>query len=180
MQPRLTELLDYIDAERRHVLQVASALPPERWASRPAEDRWSISEVCWHLAKVERGVAKLIGKLAGAARVAGHPAETDHRSVLDSLDGRGIVDRSRPIPAPSQITPTEAPEADTVQQQLRESRELMRAAIAEADGLALASITRDHPVLGEINLYQWILFVGQHERRHAEQITEIASALAAS
>jgi hypothetical protein len=29
-------------------------------------------------------------------------------------------------------------------------------------------------VLGEINLYQWILFVGSHEVRHTAQVREIA------
>ena len=32
-----------------------------------------------------------------------------------------------------------------------------------------------HPVLGPINIYQWALFVGSHEARHALQIREIAA-----
>jgi len=64
-----------------------------------------------------------------------------------------------------------------VQQQLNESREMLRAAVAEADGLALGSITHPHPVLGEIDLYQWILFVGHHEARHAQQIDEVAQSV---
>jgi hypothetical protein len=27
-----------------------------------------------------------------------------------------------------------------------------------------------HPVLGELDLYQWLIFVGQHEGRHKKQI----------
>jgi hypothetical protein len=34
-------------------------------------------------------------------------------------------------------------------------------------------------VLGEIDLYQWILFVGQHEKRHLSQLEEIAEQLRA-
>ena len=57
---------------------------------------------------------------------------------------------------------------------------MLRAALADADGLALGMITHVHPVLGEIDLYQWILFVGQHEARHVAQITEVVSAASAS
>ena len=180
MHPRLTELLDYLDAQRAHVLAASSVLPPERWSVRPAPDRWSVAEVCWHLHRVEVGVARLIQKRAVDARAQGHPAEVDESSLLGSLDGRGVTDRRFKIEAPARITPTEIPTASAVQQQLHESRELLRSAVADADGLALQSLTHPHPVLGEIDLYQWILFVGQHEARHTGQITEAAIAVAES
>jgi len=174
MHPRLTELLEYLDAQRAHVLGAASNLPPERWIERPEADRWSVSEVCWHLQRVETGVAKLIRKRANEARLQGHPAEDADSSLLGSLDGRRLDDRSVRLVAPTHITPTDMPSAEVVQQQLNESREMLRAAVTEADGLALGSITHPHPVLGEIDLYQWILFVGHHEARHAKQIDEVA------
>jgi hypothetical protein len=180
MHPRLTELLAYLDTQRAHVLGAASSLPQERWSERPAADRWSVSEVCWHLQRVETGVAKLIRKRANEARTSGHPAEDAESSLLNSLDGQRVMDRSLRLQAPTQITPTEMPSAADVQQQLNESRAMLRAAVAEADGLALSSIKHPHPVLGEIDLYQWILFVGQHEARHAEQITEAAKAVSES
>src|SRR2546430_6515451 len=68
MHPRLTELLSYLDAQRAGVLDAASGLPPERWCERPAPDRWSIAEVCWHLQRVEQGVAMLIRTRAAEAR----------------------------------------------------------------------------------------------------------------
>jgi uncharacterized damage-inducible protein DinB len=172
MHQRLTELLDYLDAERARVLHAGAALPADRWTVRPASDRWSVSEVYWHLQRVEQGIAALVRKRVAQARASGHPEESESASVLHSLDGRGITDRSKRLAAPSQIAPETIPDAETVRQQLAESRALLRAAIAEADGLALGSIKHTHPVLGEIDLYQWILFVGQHEARHAEQIAE--------
>ena len=180
MHPRLSELLAYLDAQRMQVLGAASAIPRERWTERPAPERWSITEVYWHLQRVETGVAKLIRKRAAEARERGHPNEDAEDSLLGALDGRRIADRSLRLEAPPQVTPTEMPSPEAVQQQLNESREMLRAAVAEADGLALGSIKHTHPVLGEINLYQWILFVGQHEQRHAEQITEAAKAVSGS
>ncbi|MDB4886632.1 MAG: hypothetical protein JWN79_2070, partial [Gemmatimonadetes bacterium] len=51
--------------------------------------------------------------------------------------------------------------------------------IAAADGLALQSVRHAHPRLGDIDLYQWILFIGQHEARHVPQVAEIIGALTA-
>ncbi|MEO5814394.1 MAG: DinB family protein [Gemmatimonadaceae bacterium] len=178
MHPRLTELLEYLDAQRARVLGAASSLPPERWTVRPDADRWSVSEVCWHLQRVETGVAKLIRKRANEAREQGHPSEDADSSLLGALDGRRLTDRTIRLEASSQITPAEMPSASIVQQQLNESRAMLRAAVAEADGLALGSIKHPHPVLGEIDLYQWILFVGHHEARHAQQIGEVAQSVA--
>ena len=43
--------------------------------------------------------------------------------------------------------------------------------------MALGAVTDHHPILGEINLYQWILSVGGHEQRHTAHIWEIAEEL---
>ena len=179
MNPRLTELLDFLDATRATVLAAASALPSERWTVRPAPDRWSVAEVFWHLQRVESGVAKLIRKRATEARALGHLAEDADGSQLGALDGRGVTDRTIRIQAPPQVSPTEVPSAEVARQLLIESRVMLRAAITDADGLALARITHPHPVLGEIDLYQWILFVGQHEERHVAQVAEAAAAASA-
>ena len=50
----------------------------------------------------------------------------------------------------------------------------MHDAIRAADGLALGSIHQTHARLGELDLYGWILFVAEHEARHAQQAAEIA------
>ncbi|MEO7454936.1 MAG: DinB family protein [Gemmatimonadaceae bacterium] len=181
MHPRLAELLAYLDAQRARVVGAASDLPPERWGVRPAPDRWSVAEVYWHLQRVEQGVAKLIRKRATEAREQGIPAEQETSSALGALDHARLADRSWVMFAPPQVSPpAEIPSAEMVQQQLEESRQMLRAAVAEADGLALGSVRHPHPLLGEIDLYQWILFVGQHEGRHAVQIEEAAKALARS
>jgi hypothetical protein len=46
----------------------------------------------------------------------------------------------------------------------------LRAAVVTADGVALGEIKHNHAILGELDLYQWLIFVGQHEGRHRKQI----------
>jgi hypothetical protein len=53
---------------------------------------------------------------------------------------------------------------------LNSSREVLRASAASANGLALSEIKHTHPILGELDLYQWLIFLGAHEERHRKQI----------
>jgi hypothetical protein len=41
-------------------------------------------------------------------------------------------------------------------------------------------MTYAHVLLGQLTLYEWLLFLGQHEGRHAAQIGEIARRLTAA
>jgi uncharacterized damage-inducible protein DinB len=177
MHPRLSELAAYVDAQRGAVLGAAAAVPDDRFTERPAPQRWSAAEVCEHLHLVERGCARLIGKLAAEARASGHRAETDTASVLGALDGSDLLDRSTPREAPERVAPKGTLSREEVLRALEESRAELRRAMEVADGLALGDVRGVHPRLGEIDLYQWILFVGHHEARHAPQMAEIASQL---
>lgn len=178
MHPRLTELLAYLDVTRASVLATASRVPRVRWDVRPALDQWCVAEIIWHLQRVESGVARLIVNRVTEARANGHPDEPADSPLLGTRDRFGIVDRSRRIEAPARVAPQEVPSADDAERLLHESRAMLRSAIADADGLALALITHPHPVVGVIDLYEWILFVGLHEQRHLGQLAEVAAATA--
>jgi uncharacterized damage-inducible protein DinB len=180
MHPRLSELVEFLDRQRSAVLAAAEALPRERWAERPAPGRWSVADVAEHLYRVERGIARLVAKRVAEARAVGHPLESETSSVLGALEGRNVDDRSSRREAPEQVSPVETPTPDVAIRQLEESRAALSSAIEAADGLALGSIRHTHPALGEVDLYQWILFVGLHEARHVPQIHEVATELTAA
>lgn len=177
MHPRLAELVEYLSVQRAAVLQTAAAVPAERWAEPPAEGRWSVGQILAHLHRVETGVARLIVMRVSEARSNGHPAETERSSMLGALDGRGVMDRSVPVEAPARVSPSSDVDSAQVLTLLESSRTALLNVIRDADGLALGTIRHPHPVLGEIDLYQWILFVGQHERRHMSQLAEVTDAL---
>lgn len=180
MQPRLTEIVVSLEAHRAAALSAANALPHERWTMRPAPDRWAVSEILEHLYRVERGIAPLITKRAAEAREIGHPEETESGSVIGTFVDRGVSDRRKKLDAPERVVPTECPDADTMLARLASSRAALLAAVSSADGLALESIHAVHPRLGEINLYEWIHFVGLHEARHLGQIEEAVATIAAT
>jgi uncharacterized damage-inducible protein DinB len=180
MHQRLAELSEYLAQQRRAVLDAAAVVPTDRWQREPTPGRWSVSQILEHLARAERNVSAFLAKRIGAARVAGHPAESDTSSVLGTLDGHGVSDRSVRLTSPESTFPLENPDRETAERRLTESRAAMLAAVDSGDGLALSSIRATHPRLGELDLYQWILFVAEHERRHVAQIQEAAAQLTAS
>ncbi|MEO7713412.1 MAG: DinB family protein [Gemmatimonadaceae bacterium] len=179
MHPRLTELLDYVDAQRSALLSAVSALPSERWVERPDPTRWSVVDLLEHLYRVEHSCAHVIARGVEAARASGHPEETESHSVLAALDAFAIPDRSQRREAPERVAPTGGWSPGEAREKLNTSRAELHAAMRAGDGLKLGSIRQTHARLGELDLYGWILFIGKHEARHVQQAREIVEQVGA-
>jgi hypothetical protein len=177
MHPRTEEVLNYLDARRAELQVAIESVTPELRQTKPDASQWSIAQVLDHLAIIDRRVGLGMKKWLSEARDKGIGAETETSSVLNSVPTEKIIDRSRRVEAPAEIRPSDQVDAETAWSALVSARENLRAAFLSGDGLALAEVIQPHPVLGPINLYQWMLFVGSHEARHTDQIREIAASL---
>lgn len=173
MHPRIAELVSFIDVEREGVEEALEAVPPQWRERRQSPEAWTAAEVIDHLARVESGVARVVARRSAKAREAGVGAETSETSVLDRLD-HDQISGTRKLMAPEIVRPAPGVGAVEAITALREAREALRASLEAADGLALGEIFQAHAALGELDLYQWVLFVGLHERRHARQLRAIA------
>ena len=177
MHPRLAELLDYAATQRAVLLNAVAAVPEPVRELRPAPDAWSVAEVLEHLHLAEQGIAWLVNWHVGEAQAAGVPPEQETASVVGSLDAFRIPERIQRVSSPGLVRPRGAMTTAQALVALAESRRALVAAATAGDGLALGTITYAHAILGPLNLYQWILFIGQHEARHALQIQEIGERL---
>ena len=177
MHPRLAEVVRFVDDRRAELEATALRLPYERWSERPAADSWSVAHVFDHLQLSESGIARLLAKRIARAKEAGLGPEGSTESVLHSLDWFPILDGPK-RQAPDIVAPRPDPRAPEVHDALRQSRADLRAAIRAGDGLAIGQVTATHPSLGVINVYQWLLFIGQHEARHTRQVADIIRRLA--
>lgn len=177
MHPRLAELSEHLAQQRRNLLEAASGVPEGSWQTRPSDEQWSVSEILEHLHRVERGAAAVVAKRVAEARAAGHPAETETASILGTLDEFRVSQLDRKLVAPERVQPTQNPDRGTVERLLAESRSALEAAMAGGDGLAFGSIKHAHPRFGELDLYQWLLFVAEHEKRHTAQVRDVARQL---
>jgi hypothetical protein len=178
MHPRIMELLDYAELQRVALFAAVSLIPEPLRDRRSDPETWSAAEVLEHLHRVESGITWLLRHSLERAKAATLEAENELGSMLGSLDALQLLDRSRRIKAPELVTPRGELSAAQGMAALTESRQGLVSLLQEADGLALGRITQPHPLLGPLNMYQWVLFVGQHEARHASQVEDIARGLA--
>jgi hypothetical protein len=177
MHPRIEEVINYLDAERTALRAAVELIPPALRDKSPGTDRWSVGQVLQHLAIIERRIGLSLTKWIAHARQGGVGLEKETSSIMNSLPLELLADRSKPRTAPEEVRPPSDVEASSAWAAVEKSRETLRAAILGADGLALSEVVQPHPMLGPINLYQWVLFVGGHEIRHTRQVLEIAAEL---
>lgn len=174
LHPRIEELLEYLDETRAAFLLAVKSVPASQHNARPDAGRWSLGEILDHVAKVETAFVRLLTKKVADARASGLESETDASSIFASFNSARVRDRTTRFAAPTIVIPAEgAPVADGLAA-LAKSRLALRGALADANGVALGTISFPHPALGLLNMYQWALSVGGHEARHAEQIRELA------
>jgi hypothetical protein len=176
MHPRITELLAHLDRERQALREAVDTVPPEAREERRWPDRWSVAEILEHLGIVERQLTHLVKSAVGNARAKGLRREEETSPIMWTVPMQVFVDRTRHITASSTVLPTGTMDAETAWQRLEGTRASLRGALLDADGLALGDVVYPHPVVGNLNLYQWIGFIGAHEARHADQIRELARA----
>ena len=169
MQQRTAELISYLDATRERLVEIVSAINPAFAAMKPRDNTWSAEQNVAHLAIVEERIAGLVTKSVAWARANGIGPETSDESIMSSLDKHGVADATFKIEAPSTVAPDERPIAESLSS-LAASRARLKEALLDGDGLDLTQVRRTHQALGDLHLYQWVLFVGQHEERHRRQI----------
>jgi uncharacterized damage-inducible protein DinB len=170
MHARLAETMDYVEEKRRELIQSFEGVSGDRLCRRAAPDGWSVAEILEHLRLVESGIARLVTKRVGQAREAGLGKEQSTTPVMPSFDQFSAALERAVLQAPATVQPRANIDINEALDGLESSREALRAAVVSATGLSLGEIKHTHPILGELDLYQWLIFVGQHEGRHKKQI----------
>ena len=174
-------MLRHLDDNRVVLRAAVDGVSPPLRETRPAPDRWSVAEVLEHLVRVETQLTRLLTMRLAEGQAA-QPFEAEHEtsSVVATIDNELLVDRSRRIVAGDHVQPRGEMDSAAAWTALEATREKFRALVAAQDGLAISRVTFPHPVLGPINAYQWFVFAGTHEARHADQIREIGRELQAN
>jgi len=177
MNPRITELVDYLRSSRDQLELAIAAVPAERRGEQPAAGRWSVAEIVEHLALVERSVAKVFAKWLAEARAAGIAHESETSSLLEQMRMDHVVARTQRVEAPARVSPSQQWTVAHSLAAIDEARAALIASAESADGLALGSVVHPHQALGPLTLYEWLGFAAAHMERHAGQIDEVRATL---
>jgi len=171
MHPRLSELLHDAERARTELLAYVRGLSPEAYRESPPGG-WSPSQVMAHLHLVEQSSLRAMFRALRTARNAGLAPETQDSSLLGALAATGLADGRTKRVAPEFVQPVDAPDLESAEARLTESRNGLRTWATEADGWDLTAVSFPHPALGTLNLYEWVMMIADHERRHLRQMRE--------
>ena len=178
MHPRTEEMLRHLDENRAVLRAAVDGVPPTVRETRPAPDRWSVAEVLEHLTRVETALTRLLTKrLAEADATSAFLPDAETSSVVATINNELLVDRRHKITAGERVVPTGEMSSDNAWTALETTREDLKALVRSYEGRDISSVMLPHPVLGPINAFQWFVFIGTHEARHAAQITEIGESV---
>jgi hypothetical protein len=164
------ERSDSIDLLRKSGTEVelsARGLSVPQLTYKPAADAWSVAEVIEHLLMVEGRVQSLFRGLHEAPEGATDGNMKPPAEVILAVS----TDRSTQRPSPPSALPTGEAPAGELLAQFSTSRDQTVEIIAALPDLRGRVI--NHPAFGDLDGYQWVLFVGGHTQRHAAQIEEV-------
>ncbi len=170
IRPRLAELLDYMDEMRARLIETAAQVNPAFSAIRPHDGAWSAAETLSHLVKVETGVAVMMEKSVQWARTHGIGTPQSDESLTASLDKYRIIESGTKRISPEIVAPGDDIPIEASLEALMFARNRLRAALEGSNDIDLSLVKRSHQAIGELDMYQWALFVAQHEERHRRQI----------
>lgn len=161
--------LQYLETTKKNIVEATRGLSEAQWNFKPTPFRWSVAQVIEHIAASE----DLLRQIAVDQIKNASPPVTDRD--LKKTDDRVlevIPDRSRKFQAPEQLRPKNqfgTPEAA-----------LKHFLDSRAKTIELLNNTPDlraHVVesglLGKIDAYERILFIGAHSERHTKQLLEV-------
>lgn len=142
-------------------------------AFRPSDGGWTIDEVLEHVTLTNHYLLLVIRKSTGKAlaRAAGGEPVGDGESnlrLLDPIGRRG----SFAWPRPDHMVPTGEVSSEEVRSvmrlQVRECREIL-GRLGRGEG-SLHRVRMSVNDSGRLDVYQWLMFLAQHARRHLAQV----------
>ena len=171
--PRVQILETELRRVRDQFVSALDALPADRLHVAPP-GQWTPAQIIWHVAKVERGVARMIErKDAEIPPFSTVPPGPSSKRVLSLLDQFPFHDRTQKLKAIDGLNPPAEVDLAAERGRWLDGRAQLLAA-AYAAGPRLALIEHPHPYFGRFDGFQWVLMVARHEERHLLQLHEVA------
>lgn len=160
--------LRYLAETRAGVIESVKGLSDAQFSFKPAPERWSVAETLEHLTIVEEFVATGV-----RPRLEKAPAPAPERDVkhVDATIIATVPDRSTKFQAPPQIQPNGRWTPAVSLEHFLVSRDQTVEWLKTDTDLRGHSV--NHPALGPLDGYQWILAAAGHSKRHTEQIIEV-------
>jgi len=174
--PKLTQterdfaLMD-LDASLEKFLGCVKNFTTEQWKFKVVADRWSVAETAEHVATVEDRAYRRITE-----KSLREPADPEKRKTLPHRDMKVVElgnSREPNLRAPELVQPSArwgVPDEllQNIQAFRSRTKDFVRTTQADVRTHYL-----EHPFFGTLDVYQWMLLISAHMRRHTAQIEEV-------
>ena len=177
LSKKVQELIGALTQHRQALLDSVAGLSEAQFAYQPDDAAWTINDILHHLALTDEANAKLTSRALKHAQERDVSADpTPDASKLNCLDEALAPIRNTRAQAPEFVTPHDHLPVDQSLARLKDSRARMLEGVERLADYDLMQLKYPHPILGELDMYQWILIAGGHEGRHVAQIGRIKAA----
>ncbi|MEO2075636.1 MAG: DinB family protein [Bacillus sp. (in: firmicutes)] len=154
---------------RASLFNEISLLRDKELNKSPGPDKWSIAQVCHHLAITEKLFARAIE----------YGLKQSSNNHIKQKNIQVLLDRTIKVEAPEIVKPAlESLELVQVTELLYDSRNYLLTVLDKVqDKVILREKSAKHPIFGELPLNQWIDLIYLHDQRHIDQIKEIKNSI---
>ena len=159
---------------RAELLSLLEGLSGEERALRSENGEWTVEMIAEHLAVVEDGMARISSKLLSKAEKENMPFQ----GVLGPSEGfcarsEAAAEENKKFNAPEMVQPKGGQTIEDSVRQLKSNRQRLeesRSRFTQFDGTAFSF---PHPFFGDLHAIDWLILIGEHEKRHLNQIKRI-------
>lgn len=162
-------ILKALSSTRETIIQELDGLSDTQLNEKPRREKWSIVQNLHHLHLVEQAVTSGITYALHKSERKDVALKPVHLTA-DRTHKREVLDQMKPTE-----TIMKREQICTLLQSSRDKLFHMLHSVTDEQDLFEKSL--QHPVFGELSLYQWLEFLDLHEQRHLEQIQEAKRAL---
>jgi hypothetical protein len=160
-----------LESSQNALLDAVKGMSDAQWNFRPSPDHWSAAECVEHLTLSEYMVYGVVRQ-----ELMKGPAEPEKRESVkgkDELVVKMVPDRSHKVKTIANLEPTHKFGTPEKTLEFFEGIHAKTIEYVKTTDDDLRDHFRDHPALGRLDGYQWILFIAEHTRRHTAQILEL-------
>jgi hypothetical protein len=165
------QAVQHLKKSQDFFLKSINKVSDAQWNWKPAPDRWSLAECAEHIALSEDRLLELITQ-----QVLKSPAAPERKADVAGKDEtvlKMVPDRGQRFQAPEMLQPkkTFATRAELIKH-FKASRAKTVDFVKKSQD-DLRSHFFEHPVLKQLDAYQWVLLISAHTERHTHQIEEV-------
>jgi hypothetical protein len=166
-------LVTELKASQQAVADTVKGLTPEQMAFKAGPDRWSVAECVEHIAATE---PMLFGFIEGKVLKTAPASEADRAKTTGKDTGvmEMVTNRTKKFQAPNEIRPTGRwTGRDDLLKAFGDARGKTIAWVETTKVDLRAHVASQGGAGGELDGYQWMMYLSGHTRRHLAQIKEV-------